>query len=904
MTPGTKLGPYEVLSQIGAGGMGEVYRARDTNLGRDVAIKVLPEAFARDPDRMARFGREAKLLASLNHSNIASIYGLETSGNSRALVMELAEGPTLADRIAQGPLPIDDALKIAKQICDALEYAHEKGIVHRDLKPANIKVAADGTVKILDFGLAKALESSPTAEDITNSPTLSRMATQTGVLLGTAAYMSPEQAKAKPVDRRADIWAFGCVLYEMLTGKKAFDGDAVTETLAAVLKNEPDWSLLPAATPMRVRVLLQRCLQKDPKQRLRDIGDARISLDEVLSGAPNPMAAVWAANGSQPRSLWLAWSVAAVFIVAFCAVVLIHLRGRSAEQTDPMRFQVQLPEKMSTASTGVFALSPDGRKLAFAATTPDGGAQLWIRSMDSLDARLVPGSEKATGGFAPFFWSPDSRYIAFDGGGKLEKIDSNGGAPRTICDIRGGAVGGSWNRDGIIIFPEAPGPIMKVSADGGSPVPVTGTAAGNFTVADVFPYFLPDGHHFLYVHLSATLEETGIYVGSIDAKPEEQPRKKLLSVNSSVAYVPTPSRSVGELLFIREGQLVAQPFDAERLELAGESVIVSEHVGTAGGLGFFSVSDSGTLVYRTGGQEQEQRLTQFDRHGKPLGVAGDPGDFLAVALSPDGKRAAYASLSGQSLSEDLWLVDISRNTSTRLTFGVSPSGPVWSPDGNRIVFATRANSGADLYQKNANGAEGQQLLLNFNTNVIPTSWSHDGRFLLYTSTSAATKDDLWVLPLQGDKRPQPFLKTEFNERDARFSPDGRWIAYTSDESGREEVYVRPFSQAPGGNNATPGAKWPISNSGGDQPQWRGDGKELYYAAPDSDIMAVAVTTQPAFQAGIPKALFRMPVAGGPAIGSKWDVSADGQRFLIAAPAAASATTPFTVVLNWQAALKK
>ncbi|MGH9686422.1 MAG: protein kinase domain-containing protein [Candidatus Acidiferrales bacterium] len=906
MTPGTKLGPYEILSPLGAGGMGEVYRARDSKLGRDVAIKVLPDAFARDPERLARFQREAKLLASLNHSNIAAIHGLEDSGNTHALVMELAEGPTLADRIRSGPIPVDEALRIAKQITEALEYAHERGIVHRDLKPANIKVTADDTVKILDFGLAKAVQGEAGATDVGNSPTISQMATESGVLLGTAGYMSPEQAKGKPVDRRADIWAFGCVLYEMLTGQRAFQGETVTDTLAAIMRAEPDWSQLPAATPTRVRVLLQRCLQKDPKQRLRDIGDARISLDEVLSGTADPIAAPSAASGRKPWSLWIAWGVATLFIAAFLAAVFVRTKKPPAAQMDPVRFEVQLPEKVSAISTGAFALSPDGRKLAFAARGPGGGMQLWIRSMDSLDARPLSGSETSadSAGFPPFFWSPDSRYIAFSAVGKLEKLDTAAGERQAICDIRGGAVGGSWSRDGVIIFPEAPGPIMKVAADGGSPVPVTAAAPGNGTLADVFPYFLPDGHHFLYVHISATPGENGIYVGSIDAKPHDQPRKKLLSETSSVAYVPSSEGSVGDLLFVGNGQLLAQPFDASRLELAGEPVIVAERVGIFGGFGFFSVSDRGTLVYRTGGQEQEQQLTQFDRKGKPIGVAGDPGDFLTVALSPDGKRAAYVSLGGQSLSRDLWLVDISRNTSTRLTFGVSPTGLVWSPGGNQIVFASQGSSGSSLYQQSTNGAEGQQLLLKSPTSAIPTSWSHDGRYLLYTSTTAATKDDLWVLPFEGDKRPRPLLRTEFNERDARFSPDGRWIAYTSDESGREEIYVRPFFLAADGKTAPAGAKWLISSSGGIQPRWREDGKELYYAAPNADIMAVAIATQPTFQAGIPKALFPMPVAGGPALGSKWDVTADGQRFLIAAPAAASATTPFTVVLNWQTALKR
>ncbi|MGH9740262.1 MAG: protein kinase domain-containing protein [Candidatus Acidiferrales bacterium] len=903
---GTKLGPYELIAPLGAGGMGEVYRARDTKLGRDVALKVLPEAFASDAERMARFQREAKLLASLNHTNIAAIYGLEDSGSTHALVMELVPGPTLAQRIKNGPLPMDEALRISRQMAEALEYAHERGIVHRDLKPANIKVTRDDCVKILDFGLAKAVQGEADDTDIGNSPTISQMATQTGVLLGTAAYMSPEQAKAKPVDRRADIWAFGCVLFEMLTARKTFGAETVSDTLAAILRADPDWSLLPTATPIRVRVLLQRCLQKDPKQRLRDIGDARISLDEVLSGTADPIAAVSAASGRKPWSLWLAWGTATLFIAAFLAAVLVQTKSPPAAQMDPVRFEVRLPEKLTGDSTGTFALSPDGRKLAFAARVPGGGVQLWVRSMDSLDARPLPGSETSTdsAGFPPFFWSPDSRYVAFGIGGKLERIDTTAGEPQEICDIHGAAVGGSWSRDGVIIFPQAPGPIMKVAANGGSPVPVTAAPTGNGTVADVFPYFLPDGRHFLYVHISGTPGETGIYVGSIDAKPQDQPRKKLLSENSSVVYVPSLEEDVGHLLFVGNGQLLARPFDAGRLELTGEPVIVAEHVGTFGGFGFFSVSDRGILVYRTGGQEQEQQLTLFDRQGKSLGVTGDPGDFLTVALSPDGKRAAYVSLSGQNLTYDLWLADILRNTSTRLTFGASPAGPVWSPGGNRVAFSSGGSSGSNLYEKSANGAEGQQLLLKSDTGTIPTSWSHDGRFLLFTSTTAPTKDDLWVLPLEGDKRPQPFLRTQFNERDASFSPDGHSVAYTSDESGREEVYVRPFFQAPNGKTALPGAKWLISSSGGIQPRWRGDGKELYYAAPNRDIMAVSITAQPAFEAGVPKALFRMPVTGGPALGSKWDVTADGQRFLIAAPAAASATTPFTVVLNWQTALKR
>ena len=424
---GTRVGPYEIVALVGSGGMGEVYRARDAKLGRDVALKVLPEAFARDAERMARFQREAKVLASLNHPNIATIHGLEDSGATHALVMELVEGPTLADRIRTGPIPIDEALRIAKQICEALEYAHERGIVHRDLKPANVKVTNDDAVKVLDFGLAKALEADASSIDIANSPTVSRMATQAGVLLGTAAYMSPEQAKGKAVDRRADIWAFGCVLYEILTGQMAFRGESVTDTLAAVIKEEPDWSQLPAATPVRVRVLLQRCLQKDPKQRLRDIGDARISLDEVLAGAPEPAPA---GATRIPAPLWrraLPWVVAAILAAA---LAFVHFREKPSAPADLVRFEIPVPEKVALAASGAFALSPDGRQLAFFAAGPDGVQRIWIRALDSLEARPLPDSESPQ--TPPFFWSSDSRYIAFDAGGKLKKIDISGGPAQTL----------------------------------------------------------------------------------------------------------------------------------------------------------------------------------------------------------------------------------------------------------------------------------------------------------------------------------------------------------------------------------------------------------------------------------------------------------------------------------------
>ena len=506
MTPGTKLGSYEILSQIGAGGMGEVYRSHDSKLGRDVAIKVLPEAFARDAERMARFQREAKVLASLNHPNIATIHGLEDSGTTHALVMELVVGPTLADRIKQGPIPIDEALPIAKQICDALEYAHERGIIHRDLKPANVKVTADDTVKILDFGLAKALEEDAASIDISTSPTLSRLATMQGVLLGTAAYMSPEQAKGKAVDRRVDIWAFGCVLYEMLTGKMAFQGEAVTDTLAAVIRAEPDWSLLPAATPHHIRVLLRRCLQKDVRQRLGDIGDARIALEEVLSGSvPSPGTAtpIW--------SRAVPWAIAAALAMTLAIVVWAPWRAvTTSAPAEPVRFQIALPEKVSLAANAPFALSPDGRQLAFTASGSDGVLKLWVRALNSLEARPLAGSESPL--LPPFFWSPDSRFIAFDAGGKLKKIPVSGGPAETICDLRGSVVGGSWNREGVIIFGISGRSLMRVPASGGTASPLTFVDPARRETQHLLPSFLPDGRHFIYLRRSSMPENDGVYV--------------------------------------------------------------------------------------------------------------------------------------------------------------------------------------------------------------------------------------------------------------------------------------------------------------------------------------------------------------------------------------------------------
>ena len=897
---GTKLGSYEITGAIGAGGMGEVYRARDAKLGRDVALKVLPEAFARDAERMARFQREAKVLASLNHANIATIHGLEDSGSTHALVMELVEGPTLADRIKQGLIPVDESLRIAKQIAEALEYAHERGIVHRDLKPANIKVTNDDAVKILDFGLAKALEGDAASLDISTSPTISRLATMQGVLLGTAAYMSPEQAKGKAVDRRADIWAFGCVLYEMLTGQQTFTGETVTDTLAAVIMKDPDWSRLPAGAPVRVRVLLQRCLHKDPKQRLRDIGDARISLDEVLSGAPDP-ALAGASQAAAP--LWrraLPWALLAVAAIALAILSWMHLRTSNAPSgiVDGMRFQIPIPPEAKLVIGGIFAVSPDGRQLAFFATGADGIQRIWIHSLHTLETHPLPGSESPAS--TPIFWSPDSRYIAYGDGRKLKKIDISSGAAETLCDVPSVVIGGSWNRDGVIIFAQAPGSIMGVSANGGVATPVTVLDASRGEVSQLVPSFLPDGRHFIYLQYSSKPENRGLYVGSLDAKPEEQSSERLVATGFGAAYVPSSDADLGQLLFIRDGALMAQPFDARRLQLAGEPMTVVSHVGSFRAFGFFAVSNNGVLVYRTGGGGSDFQLTWFDQQGKAVGTAGEPSsEFFSVSVSPDGTRLV-ASRYDQDIA--LWLVDFPRDTSTRFTFGSFSyaRAATWSPDGSRIVFA--ANDG--IYEKPADGMKDEKPLLKSSQGEVPTDWSRDGRFLLYDEVDPQTKSDMWVLPLEGDKKPAPFLRTEFNEEDGHFSPDGHYVAYTSDESGRNEIYVRTFSPDSTKGSSDAGGKWLISTGGGIDPRWRRDGKELYYVAADGRLIAVGVATGPGFQASAPKGLFQLPALSTNLTFQSWDVAPDGKRFLFPVPTSEQDTTPFTVVLNWQAGLKK
>ena len=881
---GTRLGPYEILAPIGSGGMGEVYRARDTRLDRIVAIKTSKQQFSE------RFEREARAVAALNHPNICQVYDVGPD----YLVMELVEGPTLADRIHEGPVPRDEALAIARQIADALEAAHDKGIVHRDLKPANVKLKPEGSghsVKVLDFGLAKitgpAVHSSSSGNPA-HSPTLTIGMTAAGMILGTAAYMSPEQARGKEnVDKRADIWAFGVVLYEMLTARRLFEGEDVGETLASVIKAEPKWD----GIPPQVRRLLEKCLQKDPRKRLRDIGDMPLLLEQA-----EPVAVATALPQPVTRRFPWAWGAAAVLALSTLVLGFVHGREKSPPPPNPLRFEIAPPEK---GTIEFIALSPDGRKLAMTVIGSDGREAVWVRSLDATEMQKLPGTEGAS---LPLAWSPDSHYIAFGLRGRLSKIDPSGGPPETFCPVDGGFLGVSWSQQDTILF-SSKRALVRVAATGGDPVPVTLLDQKRQEIGQGWPAFLPDGKHFLYFRLFGTETGSGIFLGSLDSKPEAQDSKRLVEANSSALYV--GSADAGSMLYLRGDALMKRPFAPARGEFAGEPARVADRVGATGNYaGLFTVSANGLLALSAGGSPQRQ-LTWYDRQGKILSHPGDVATRDEIALSPDGTRV----MEGRTDSTGTWVVwqlDLARGTNARFSFEPGGAGnATWSPDGTQIIYAPGGGTSPELFRKPASGAGKEQLVLRSDAGMTPLDWSRDGRFLLFTTRGKDTGLDLWVLAepgkAAGDIKPTPYLVTPQFEAQARFSPDGQFVSYTSNESGIPEVYVRPFPASSGG-------KWLISNGGGAQARWRPDGKELFYLTPDGMLTAVEISTKPVFQAGVAKALFHMPVAGGtggaPNISWRWDISPDGQRFLVNAAPEDRSSTPVTVVANWNALLRK
>jgi Tol biopolymer transport system component len=887
---GTRLGSYEVVAQIGAGGMGEVYRARDTKLGRDVAIKVLPVNFVNDPERLSRFQREARMLAALNHANIATIYGLEQYDGGTCLVMELVSGETLAERVKAGPLGIEEALKIAVQIAEALEAAHEKSIIHRDLKPANVKVTPEGKVKVLDFGLAKAYAGDTEAFDPANSPTISAAATMHGAILGTAAYMSPEQARGKSVDKRTDIWAFGCVLYELLNGKQAFAGEDITEILAAVVKTEPDWNRLPPTTPAAVRMLLKRCLQKDRNLRLRDAGDARIEIHEALS-APPSLGANIAAPAKGIRALRRRTLTLGVGILLLVAVVASlaswTLKPAPALAPQPVtRTVINLPPGQQLAgldSGPSLAISSDGTRLAYVARQ-GGTQQLYVRAMDSLEAKAIPGTEGAVN---PFF-SPDGQWLGFFANRKLMKVSLNGGASLALANapFDGGA---DWGSQGTIVFsPSNASAIQQMSDAGGALQPLTRLGKGDGSHR--WPDFLPGSKAVLFTSGAAGALFGNAQVG-VQSVGRDQPQH-LIQGGVNPRYAPT-----GHLVYAQGGILMAVPFDLPQLKVMGTGAPVADGVmqSPTNGHAQYSFSATGSLVYVPGGvQATKLRLVWVSRNGTEQPLAAPANSYLNPRVSPDGRRVAVGIASQES---QVWQYDLSRETLTRFTFGGTVNGyPSWTPDGKRIAFISNKEGPLNIFWQLADGSGGLERLTTSDDVQTPNSWSPDGKLLAFNEITPTTGIDVWVLQLS-DRKAQPILQTPFNESVPAFSPDGRWLAYISDESGRYEVYVQPY---PG-----PGGKWQISTEGGTEPVWNTNGRELFYRSGDK-MMAVDITTQPGFAAGKPRMLFEGQYQPTPVTFPNYDVAPDGQRFLMLKPVdqAQAAPTQINVVLNWFEELKR
>jgi serine/threonine-protein kinase len=884
LSPGTRLGPYEVLAKIGEGGMGEVYRARDKRLDRDVAIKVLPESLASDRDRIARFEREARTLAAFNHPHIAHIHGLEESSGLKALVMELVEGPTLADRIAQGALPVDEAIPVAKQIADALEAAHEQGIIHRDLKPANIKVRPDGAVKVLDFGLAKAMEgpsqgghsahdrSVRLQPDLTRSPTITTPAvTQAGFILGTAAYMSPEQARGRPVDKRTDMWAFGCVLYEMLTGARAFSGEDVGEVLAAVIKTEVDWNRL-AHAPMPIQTLVRRCLRKDPRQRLGDAGAVRLELEDALR---EPDTTVGPSRRWSVVSLPLAL-VGGLIAAAAASAITVWLRPPAAPQaaSSLARLTVSLPAGTELADGISVAISPDGTQVAYVASR-GGIPQLYLRSLNDFEARPLADTDRAV---APFF-SPDGKWLGFFADAKLKKVSTTGGVVVELADAAAlYGPGGAWGPGDTIVYPSPDG-LAEIAASGGtSRLLLTPQQRGSNAL---FPDFLPGGKTLLVSSSSGdNAEDRSIDLMTISTGE----RRVLVQRGVMPRYLPT-----GHLVFLRAGSLMAVPFDVERLEVVGTPVEVLTGI-RQDFFGTFSCSRQGSCVYIPGGSPSQRRLTFVDRTGAPRPLPLPPNNYVNPRFAPSGNKLLF-QMGGFRC--DVNTYDMVGGTTTRLTSENDNHWPVWAPDGQRIAYISYqgGRSGYRVVARSSTGGGVEERLgpAEFTVSpVTPISLSRD-------SLVFADRGDLWSLSLSENSQPHPFAPSRFNETAPAFSPDGRWLAYVSDESGRLEVYVRPF---PG-----PGEKTPISIGGGSEPVWDRRGRELFFRNGDQ-MMVVAVNTGPTFSAGRPRLLFTGPyvrTAGR----INYDVSPDGENFVMLDSGEESgAATKVNVLLNWYEELKR
>ena len=878
LTTNTKLGRYEIRSKLGEGGMGEVYRARDEKLNRDVAVKVLPAALSQDVDRLRRFEQEAQAAGALNHPNILAVYDVGTHDDAPYVVSELLEGESLKDRLDDGPIAQRRAIDYAVQLAHGLTAAHEKGIVHRDLKPDNLFITKDDRLKILDFGLAKLIE--PVSEGVAQTDIATRkVQTNPGTVMGTVGYMSPEQVRGRAVDHRSDIFSFGAVLYEMLSGKRAFHGDSAVETLNAILKEEPPelTKSNPNIAPALERVIWH-CLEKSPERRFQSARDVAFALENVpTTSSGSTRTAIEGAPLHAKNWERLIWTAAvALLLVIVISLAAIGLRG-TPTVVNAVRFPIVIPEgsvPYADVETHNISVSPDGRYLAFVAFSA-GQRVLWVRPLGGLTAQALPGTE----GAYSVFWSPDSRDLAFFADGKLKRIEVSGKSLQTVCSLPvAGDASGTWGSEGTIAFSEdGDGNIYRVPATGGT---LSLLVENKSRSARRWIHFLPDGRRFLFYKYHEDQNNQGIYTGSLDSS----------QIRQVAPMPPTRAQYVkgGYLIYPRDGSLVAHSFDEKNLRFTGEPTVVVERLPFFDKTGWadFSASESGVLAYMT--EFPKTRLVWLDRTGREIGQIGAPGDYSQLRLSPDGQKAALRINDPRTISSDLWIQDLARDTRTRFVSGATDdSDPAWSPDGRRLTYFSCCEDDSTLHIKDSGDTGKGQLPIKDQRFISPQDWSQDGRFIIYEKDQS----ELWVLPLSGDGKPYAFVQSQSSDAGARFSPDGRWVAFVSEETGRQEVYVTRFDK--------PGEKWRISTDGGNLPRWRRDGRELFYLMTGGKVMAVQVKPGAEFVAGPPMPLFKADP-----LSADYDVTADGQRFLFIASAPGTQLLPFAVVLNWMADLKR
>jgi eukaryotic-like serine/threonine-protein kinase len=878
LATGARLGPYEIQSPLGAGGMGEVYKARDSRLERTVAIKVLPQHLSASPEIRQRFEREAKTISQLSHPHICALYDVNREGETEYLVMEYLEGESLSDRLARGSLPLEQTLRYGIEVADALDKAHRQGIVHRDLKPGNVMLTKSG-VKLLDFGLAKFQAGGREAalsgvSRLATEAQASQPLTERGTVLGTFQYMAPEQLEGKEADARSDLFAFGAVLYEMATGKKAFSGKSQASLIGAILRDDPPAiSEISPMTPPALNRVVKTCLAKDPEDRFQTAHDVKLQLQWIAEGGSQAglPAPVVARRRIREK---LAWGITAAALLA-AGVALAVLFARLGERSPAVRLSLESPTKAPFESFDHAVLSPDGRLIAFIARAAGGKRALWIRPLDSLQARPLAGTDEVS----ELFWSPNSASIGFFAEGKLKRIEASGGPPQVLADAPA-PNGGSWNREGVILFsPKTFSGLFRVPANGGAAAAVT--KLGPREDSHVWPCFLPDGRHFAFLADASTTEDHSLRVGSLDSPGSE----RLATVVSNLAFAP-PDR----LLFVRGGSLVAQRLDLKRRRLAGDPVALGEQIAQVALLHRFefSASQTGVLLYRS--FNPDSQLVWLDRSGKRLSTVGAPVRYGVFELSPDGKQIAFERIDADARHGNLWLLDLVRGSTSRLTATAgSDYTPVWSPDGRRILFASARSALPDLYEIGVGGGPSERLVLHGEGDKTVFDWSPDGKFVLYGAVYPATGDDLFILPLSGDRTPRPLVQTRFTETQAEISPDARWFAYSSDASGRAEVYVQSFADA--------SKRLQVSTAGGVRPRWRGDGRELFFVAGNT-LQSVDIAAGDNIEAGQPKDLFPLR------FWTDYAVARDGQRILATTSVEENPLQPATVVLNWAAGLAR